>query len=83
MKDDERLLVALVQQPVLDVDRDEQPVPGWDLMTLAVQLGGERAPHTVDELLGIGVVVLADAIAGAKRRNAHESGRAADRLRAQ
>src|SRR6266511_194966 len=83
MEDDERLLVPLVHQAVLDVDGDEQGVARVQLVRLAVEARGDRPADDVDELLGVRVVVLGDPVPARNRGDAHEAGRRADGLRAE
>src|SRR2546428_6436346 len=68
---------------MLDIHRNEDGVPCRQLMTDAVELRDDASARDVDELLGEGVVVLGDPVAGTDRRNTHVRPRATHALRAQ
>ena len=76
-------LVAGVAQPVPDVRRHEERLPGGQRHRLVVEVDGDRAPGDVEELLAVRVVVLGDPLAGRERGDPHEAGGAADGLRAE
>src|SRR5262249_56695908 len=80
MEDEERFLLAFVLEPVSHVDRNEQAVPRWHIVTDAIELRRDPARHEVNELFRIGVIVLTDLVSGGDAGDAHEPGARAHAL---
>ena len=81
VEDHAGLHVADVAEAVAHVGGDQEPLVGPQRVRLAVQVHLQRAADDVHELLGVRVVVLADALAGLHDGQAHEAAGGAHRGR--
>ena len=78
LEDEECGLAVVVLQTVPDADGDEQPCTLGQRAVLAVQPDRDPAADAEEELLGVGVPVLGDDLAGLQGERAKEAGGRAD-----